>query len=295
MGLADDWKRFAELDRIKDQIQYGQALDIEPGVSTPDLVLASKDLIRFVGTKHDINAFRIYLGPWQPKAGIVTTPVIAAVTYADPSPWAPPEPRIFDSMTDIPCYARIMWGAGMIQHTAFVDWPKRGALVQVSGSYVQVNAFVDVLSPGVTSAQLPILQASIGPEPGGGDSSVPGTFTYGPQLPIVFGAPNGAGLNFQIPPFARAFVPVFDFQRAETAGVVIDIATQLLPLVIGTAAQNEVQHWRTGTGGVYDNSFFIDPFPISGQRAGTVRIELSPFGALPLVPIFIGCMFLLDL
>ena len=31
------------------------------------------------------------------------------------------------------------------------------------------------------------------------------------------------------------------------------------------------------------------------QASNTVRIELSPFGALPLVPIFVGCMFLLDL
>jgi hypothetical protein len=295
MGLADDWKRLHDLDIKKDVIQYGQALDIEPGSAAPDLVLASKDLIRFVGEKYDINAFRIYLGPWQPKAAITTMPAIAAATYADPSPWAPPEPRIFDSMQDIPCYARVMWGAGMIQHMAFVDWPKRGALLQISGSYLQVNAFVDTQSPGASNANLPILQASLGPEPGGGDSSVPATFTYRPQNPIVFGAPDGAGLNFQIPPFARAFVPVFNFVRAQDAGVVIDIATQVLPLVIGATAQNEIQRWRTGAGGNYDPNFVIEPFPISGQQAGTVRIEFSPFGSLPLVPIFVGCMFLLDL
>ncbi|MGD9603902.1 MAG: hypothetical protein AB7O21_19580 [Gammaproteobacteria bacterium] len=295
MSMADDWKRLADLDAKKGGVQYGQYLDVFPSASNPDLVLVSKDLVRLEGEKTDVNAWRIYLGPWQPRAGIVTEPLIATAEYADPTPWAPPQPRSFDSLVDFPCYARVLWGSGGFQHYAYIDWPRRGCLFQVSGSYVQVNAFINTMGSGpALTTQLPILHATIGPEPGGGDVASPGTFTYPiAAMQLDAGPPALSFQNFQIPPFARAFVPIMRYSEIAAGMGTVNIATQRLPLAISASLTNCIQTWVTPLSGVYDPDFVRDAFPISGQNAGTVRIEtdLIPPGNAG----EIGCMFLLDL
>lgn len=296
MGLTDDWQRLSDLERLKGTLQYGQNLQVTLGPGNPDTVLASKDLIRWVGEKTDVNAWRVYLGPWQPRPNTPVPAIIVADTYADPTPWAPPEPSVFDSMPSFPCYARVMWGSGGIQHTAFVDWPKRGLLLQISGSYVQVNAMVNVTSSTPhnpsTDANLPLLQATLAPEPGGGDAANPATYTYPPAAAQDDG---GAGWfqNFQIPPFARAFIPIINFPALVTSGGTLTISTQALPQPIGSIGNNDFQVWQTPIGGVYDQDMFtVDAIPIVGQQAGTLRIQTTP-GA-PGVAVF-GVMFLLDL
>lgn len=290
MGMTDDHKRLLELESKKGTLQYGQTLTVTPAVGS-DLVLASKDLIRWVGDKTDVNAWRIYLAPWQPQNGIVVNPIIAAATYADPTPWAPPEPRTFDAFFPLPCYARIMWGSGGVQNVAYVDWPKRGCLIQASGSYIQVNAFVNTVSPGIFPENLPLLAATLAPEPGGGDSSVPATFTYPPAAAQII-PETGYFQNFQIPPFARSFVPVFDLIALIAAGGTIKIATQLAPAAIGSIPGNDRQTWQTPVAGVYEQLFDQNPFMVCGQQVGVVRIEITP---LVIPPAEFGCMFLLDL
>jgi len=297
MGMTDDHVRLLELENTKGTMQYGQNLQVSPAPGA-DLIVASKDLIRFVGDKTDINALRIYLGPWQPRPDITVAPIIATETYADPSPWAPPEPRTFDSFAPVPIFARIMWGAGGIQHTAYVDWPKRGLLLQVSGSYVQVNAAVNTEDANAhvptVVASLPLLAATLGPEPGGGDAQNSATFTY-PSQPgqdSVGGAQTFE--NFQIPAFARAFTLVFDFPTFVDANGVLVVATQELPAPIGTIGNNDIQVWRTPivAGGAYDQDMFtVDSIPIAGQRAGSVRVEFTPGASVG----NIGCLFALDL
>jgi hypothetical protein len=290
-----DHKRLVELEHSKGTMQYGQNLQVTPAVGA-DLVQASKDLIRFVGDKTDINALRIYLGPWQPKPDINIPPIITTAEYANPTPWAPPEPRTFDSFAPIPVYARIMWGAGGIQHTAYVDWPRRGLLLQVSGSYVQVNAFVNTESTNAhvpsEITRLPLLAATIGPEPGGGDAANPATFTYPKDTNAQDDGGAGWFQNFQIPPFARAFIPNVDFATLVAVGGTLKIATQEVPAPIGTIGFNDIQVWTTPIAGAYDQELFTStPIPISGQECGNLRIESTPGTSIA----NFGVAFLLDL
>lgn len=296
--MSVDWSRFRELEHQAGENQFGQALQIAPGPGAPDLVLASKDLIRFNATKVDVTPLRVYLGPWQPRNGIPVNAPIDTATYIDPTPWAPPEPRTFDAMADIPFYARVMWGSGMVQHTAYVDWPKRGLLLQLSGSYLQVNAFVDTTSPAINPLVLPLVQATMAPEPGGGDSVQPATFTYRPTIGTLFGTEPGSRFwNFQIPPFARAFVLVLPMPVIEDNALTVDVAAQIIPSIITTVAGNDVQRWRQPDSAlVYDQrALTSDALPLCGQSVGLVRVELGPGGNIPLVPPRIGCMFYLDL
>jgi hypothetical protein len=286
----DDWKRLLELEQSKGTLQYGQTLQISPKAGNADLVQVSQDLIRFVGEKTDINSWRVYLGPWQPSPRITIQDLISTVHYADPTPWAFPEPTNYDSMTSIPLYARIQWGSGGIQHNAFVDWPKRGLLLQISGSSVQVTALADTFSANANVEQLPLLQATLGPEPGGGDADNPATFTYAPEGGELFvGPPITSTRNFQIPPFARSFVPLVNLANLIDTGAAIVVSVQNFPGNFGL--NNEQQTWKTPVGGVYDQNFGQDTFPISGQQSGNVRITI--IGG-PIGPQF-GCMFLLDL
>lgn len=286
--MTDDHKRLLELEKTKGTLQYGQTLQITPSGSNPDLVRANQDLIRFMGEKTDVNAWRVYLGPWQPNPRLVIPGIIAGATYADPTPWAPPEPRNYDGMTTIQAYARVEWGSGGVQHEAFIDWPKRGLLFQVSGSYVQVNAFVDTLSSNISVTDLPLFKATLAPEPGGGDALSPATFTYPTENgELDVGPPITFTRFFQIPPMARSFVLVADIARALFTGSQYLIETKIFPLV-GSGA---IQSWITPVGGVFDQDFARVPFPIVGQEAGVVQVTRIGGG---LVERF-GLMFQLDM
>lgn len=291
MSMADDWKRLCDLDHAKGGFQFGQYLDIVPMPGAPDTVQVAKDMIRVEGEKCDINAWRIYLGRWEPRPDIPIEPLIAGAIYADPTPWSFPQPTNLDSFTNIlPLYARIMWGSGGIQHSAWVDWPRRGCLVQVSASYVQVNAFVNTQTPNIDPRVLPTVRATIAPEPGGGESIIPATFTYprnDTQIDPIL--PPYAFQNFQIPPFARSFIPIVNWLSVIGA-TQLRAATMAFPLGITTFAMNTRQVWITNAPATVDDMCcWRDGFPIDGQDSGVVRLEATTPGTE------LGCMFLLDL
>lgn len=199
MGIEDDK---AKHDAVNQQFGDSVALNFVNAAGVAQDV--ATNLIKWNGlAKWDTRAWRVYLGPWVPKAGIaVTAPLLT--TYAIPTPWGnngPPD-RFDRFVPSLSLYARIHFGSAGGVHAAYVDWPPRGCLVQVSGSYVQVDALA--VSGTVTAADapnLPIIAASLTPEPGGGDSAAPATFTY-PAYPL----PDATTVvTFQIPPFARTF------------------------------------------------------------------------------------------
>lgn len=73
------------------------------------------------------------------------------------------------------------------------------------------------------------------------------------------------------------------------------VATQELPAPIGSIGNNDVQVWKSPlVAGQYDQDMFtVDAIPITGQRAGNVRVEFTPGGVA--APGSLGCIFLLDL
>jgi hypothetical protein len=118
----------------------------------------------------------------------------------------------------------------------------------------------------------------------------PATFTYAPDEGELFaGPPATYTRNFQVPPFARAFVPVVHLSNLIAENATVNVFVQTLPGDLGLG--NEQQTWLTPVGGVYDQTFGRDPFPVSGQQSGNVRIVITTGGTSPKF----GCMFLLDL
>lgn len=212
--------RLRELERIKPQQQYGtgsQVIAITPG----DLTQVAQNLVRIEGEKTDVNNWRIYLkawgvGPGQDGGNFVNQP------YATPTPWMPGGgiPAVLDNFFDIALFARVRWGAGGVTHEAFVDWPKRGCLFQVGGSALYVDAVCtgqSIFGPPPLHAGFPFLEASLAIEPGGGDSSLPGTFTYRRQPSLTDPDEDPVWL-FQIPPFARTFRVLLDGAGLQIAG-----------------------------------------------------------------------------
>lgn len=179
--------------------QFGQSLQLS--LTGADQATAAKDLVRWKGdNEQDVQALRIYLGAWNPQPGLTGVKPVGPY-YGTPTPWNP-QPYNLDQFNTTPLYARVTFGSGGVRHVAFLDWNSRGSLFQLSASYVQVDAIGTLATS--SGLDLPLIHASIGPEPGGGDSAQPATFTYPYQT-------GGAGTNyFQVPPFARAFQFVFD-------------------------------------------------------------------------------------
>lgn len=282
-----DGDRLRELEKLQQTLQYGTGFQVAP--FTPgDLVLVAANLVRFEGKKTDLNAWRIYLKPWQPApgqggGGFVGQP------YASPTPWVQTgTPAIYDNFFDDAIFARVAWGSGGVQHQAFVDWPKRGKLFQVSGSYLQVDAVgtgISVFGPPPLNAGHPFLEATLAIEPGGGDSSLPGTFTYRRQPSLTDPDADPVWL-FQIPPFARTFRLLLDGAGIQLAGA-------------GTTVQ--IQEVSTPTGQILQ-SFLWAPLAADIQqddiqltRGGSdIRVTMiSPTG-IPQVD-QVGLLFSLDL
>lgn len=209
--------RLKQLEVIKPELQFGTGFQVNAVVGGQITNLAA-NLIRFVGEKSDVNNWRVYLSPWGLAPG-QQAGLFAGRVYAVPTPWAGAgTPAVFDNFFDDNIYARVRWGAGGVQHEAYVDWPKRGCLFQVGGSYLQVDAVctgITAFGPPPLNAGHPFLQASLAIEPGGGDSDSPGTFTYRRQPPQV--APDA--WLFQIPPFARTFRVLADQSGLALAGI----------------------------------------------------------------------------
>lgn len=275
-------------------VQLGQSLQMRPNPGDPNFSTAAKDVVRWKGkSPSDIQPVRIYLGPWQPNPAIDSSavgPFPTFDTYMKPTPWQTPEPFQFDAFAPTSLYAKVSFGGGGVQHVAYVDWPARGLLFQVSANYVQVDAqgiAGDGLTP-VPVEQLPRLLAHISPEPGGGDSVQPATFTY-PRIDFV---PNTIGPVFQVPPFARACRPLIDQ---------IDLINQDFILFVRgvTKPVGGVGVWQYVLNPFDYNGFNRSDIPLDGMTKDII-LDASLFTGFPgvITPRSInnaGMIFMLDL
>lgn len=271
--------------------QFGQSLVAHTNPGASAFSTLAKDVVRWKGkTETDVQPLRIYLGPWQPQPNIPTAGIPpAGVTYAPPTPWQTPAPAQYDAFLFGSVFARVSFGGGGVQYQAFVDWPPRGLLFQVSTHYVQVDAVGTFEVPAGSDTKLPRFLAHLAVEPGGGDSVQPGTYTYPPR---DFNPDAGAPAVFmQVPPFARAVRPILQQQFALNTGVLAYIVTEL-----GSPAGNILNQWVLDTANL--DSFNTDDLPLSGL-ARDVQIQawggaLPPGGAAA-TTINVGAIFLLDL
>jgi hypothetical protein len=262
--------------------QWGQVLNTrrESFNPSPGFATVAKDCVRWKADDESaIMPVRIYLGPWQPQVSLQA--VAPGIQYAQPIPWTNnSNPTRFDQFSEGALYAQVMFGAGGVQHTAYVDWPRRGLLFQVGASYVQING-VGTIGTVNTPDALPILAASMSLEPGGGDSPQSGTFTYPRQEALEVGHTDR--LAFQVPPFARAFQPIFNYNSGAGAN----------PATIQIEVSNDDMQWRFDM--TQPNTFPQSMvFPIPGNQTGisTDVVIRAPGIAGDL---FAGCMFYLDL
>lgn len=258
--------------------QWGDSKEMD--FATSELV--GSNLVRWQGEDTDVRVWRVYLSPWMPKADITNVFPASGTSYVQPVLWGSQQPGVYDSMGisngRMFLYGRITFGTGGQRHVAYCDWPRRGLLLQVGGSYVQLDAIQfssSINPPGIALNRLPIISATLAPEPGGGDSASPATYTY----PINLNSEVDTQI-FQIPPFARTFTPLFD--RATLTGVV-------------------VLSVRSAPGGALIDSWTFDATtpPVGGpvelqlpipQDSGVVEITMLDASDLQA-----GCMFHLDL
>jgi hypothetical protein len=256
--------------------QYGQSLETDVG-SADGTATVAKDVVRWKGESPDAAPWRIYLGPWQPNtnanSSVVPTP---GNEYASPTPWNTP-PTQFDALSEGQLYAKIEFGSGGVKHTAFVDWPRRGCLVQVSACYVQVNGEGTIGTLGERTL-LPTIAATLAPEPGGGDAVQSATYTYPRQEAL---GDDGARIVFQVPPFARAFTPLVD-RRSGLPPILTVVASNGLGGAISS------WQWSTALGADFPDDRAV---PLPGQDVADLFFQVDPGDA----PLFAGCMFHLDL
>lgn len=237
MGI--DHARLRELLETGQGLQLGFAADVTVNPSRRGVQIIGSQVLRVGGEQWDINPWRIYLGPWKPKAdidvssvvsdeivpGLAPTPNLDAIEFNGPGNLA--------FLEELLVYARVKFGSGGVKHVAWIDWGKAGQLWQVSASYVEVDA-IAVLTPGfddeIDDSRLPRLQATLGDEPGGGDASAAGTFTY-PFQSVDWADPAYTdeqtarpGLNFVIPPFARSVRFFWDNTRADGSDSYAELA-----------------------------------------------------------------------
>lgn len=273
-----EWERLKKLEELRPS-QYGQSLEVMQvtSVGAVGTVVIAKDVVRWRGDTWDVRPWRVYLAPWQPRSDIGLGTPLRPVDYAGPTPWNDP-PDNFSNMVSITTYARVQWGSGGITHTAYVDWPVRGLLFGVSGSSIQVDGVGQYIQPdgsaSVETVRLPILAGSLAPEPGGGDSAAPATYTYRRQLRKR----EDAEWMFQIPPFARSFVPLLRANPVSSPQITIEVL--------------DGPQGRVESSWFYSSQDLIpmEPFPVS-QQGCDVRIAMTgaPAGTE------VGCMFHLDL
>lgn len=272
--------------------QYGQTDRPNIVTGAGGLVTLAKDVVRWKGEPWDLTPIRIYLGPWQTQPNI-TLPSTPDANYAKPTFWASP-PTVFDAFGNVHVYARVNFGAGGVHHVAYVDWPVRGLLLQVSTDSVQIDGVCHDLGATPPPQTLPILGASMGIEPGGGDAAAPATYTYRRQA--VNAMSPDFGIDFQVPPFGRSWVPLFDVPGLVAAG-----ATSI----------RVIQRPRPGTSPVtpqyvfeiplvpFDEDALQGTWPVVSSEGGAViRLEIvGPAGPLdPNDPtLWLGMMFHLDL
>jgi hypothetical protein len=154
------WERFKHLERERHGLQYGTTLTVELASVGPDQnapLHVARDLVKWVGEKTDIFPWRVYLSPWQPRttkenvmpcgealSTVLQPPLVQGNEAAQLSTLCPPIVVNFGVSATARApqlFAKVRWGSGGNQFLAWVDWPARGGLLQVSGSYVQVDAY----------------------------------------------------------------------------------------------------------------------------------------------------------
>jgi hypothetical protein len=293
--MGTDWQRNQALDASLGGNQYGYIARVlsfaSNGVATTD----ASQPVRWGGEKWDINAWRLYLGPWRPQPEILITTGNVDTAADFPGEGIPPgyNPDAEVALAKgLQLWAQISWGSGGIRHVAFVDWPIGGALCQVSGSYVQVDVVgVAIDFSGSMGdddpSKLPNVAATLSEEPGGGDSARSATFTY-PFQSLDWTA--HAGINFPVPPFARSA-----FFEWDNTGPIVDAANY------ASSATIEFLRLDGTTEGSYVYSFTAgdigDPregIPIPPLCAVVRVVPTFPGGASPKT-FEVGCSFELDL
>jgi hypothetical protein len=293
-----DWQRLKEL--APQQIGFVARVLEGPKV-------AGAQVLRFNGEHFDLNPWRVYLGPWRPKSQIlvrtVDDEIIADFAFpatVDLRGWNP-EAQIAQS-NSLLVYALVKWGSGGFQQSALVDWPVAGLLLQVSGSYVEVNAIaipraVTDTEDAADPSKLPDLAATLAEEPGGGDASRAATFTYPFQsldwATIVPDPTTGnVGINFPVPPFSRKVSFAFD-----NSGPVDDAANYATTAIIrfrhpdSTTLEEGVYFYDFSSADELDSVVLEMAVPAG---CGYVRVEfLFPVTVTPTAGV--GASFELDL
>lgn len=290
-----DWQRNKQLDEETGGQQYGQTASLVGFDDNAVGIIEASNVIRWGGDRWDVNAWRVYLGAWKPKANMLITAVDDDIAADFPTvgiaPRQRPEPTI-SFASGVLVWAQIQWGSGGVQHTAWVDWPVAGLLLQVSGSYVQVNALaasyvLDEHDTDGDPTKLPDLPATLADEPGGGDSARSATFTYPAQ---GLDWTTHTGINFPVVPFARsAFFEWDDTRDGDNA----DYATSATISFIGPNgdAVEGIYVYTFNAGDIGDPREGV-PIPPS---TAFIRVEPT-FSGSPMTPLFVvGCSFELDL
>jgi hypothetical protein len=282
--------------------QFGQSLDVTP--SGGDIAVIAKDLVRWQGETTDVRPWRVYLGPWQPASNMSIHPDVVAMStmFAGTTalgtggvPWNTP-PSNFSSFAGdgLSVYARANFGTAGVKHTAYVDWPLRGKLFQMSANYIQIDAVGTLaLGVGTPASRLPILAATLGPEPGGGDSGSPATFTYPRQPAGTQDASPASYWFFQVPPFAREFVVLWDRATATAAPPNVTsmyITNQSARVPATPATVDQAWYFDVMGFGVGEPFPALQPLPLA-PRSDVVRVKLNG----PAPGLLVGMMFLLDL
>ena len=290
-----DWNRNKDLDETLGGQQYGQTGVLVGFASDGTGVIKQSNVVRWGGDRWDVNAWRVYLGAWKSKPEMVITDHDAAITADFPTIGIAPQQkpdRVVAFAPGILVWAQVQWGSGGVQHTAWVDWPVAGLLLQVSGSYVQVNAMAALVSGEFDeeeqdASKLPDLPASLSDEPGGGDSARSATFTY-PMQGLDWTTHDG--INFPVVPFARsAFFEWDDTQNDDDP----DYATSVDIIFVGPSNES--------TDGTYTYTFAAgdigDPREGVPIPPGTAYVRVVPtFTGSPMTPVFsVGVSFELDL
>jgi len=211
--MAVDSPRKQEIEQTTGGQQYGQTARLvdftDAAVGAGAGVIQVSNPVRWGGDRWDVNPWRVYLGPWQPKAGMLITTTDDDIVADFPGVGIPPAMRARERISfaaGLLVWAQVQWGSGGVQHTAWVDWPVAGLLLQVSGSYVQVNAMaasfdVSEHEGDGDPSKFPDLPCTLSDEPGGGDSARSATFTFPLQ---ALDWTTHDGINFPVVPFARA-------------------------------------------------------------------------------------------
>lgn len=290
-----DWQRNQALDEKLGGQQYGQTSRLVGFDSDGNGLFEVSNPIRWAGDAWDVNAWRVYLGPWKSQAQMLITAgddaIIADFPTAGIAPQMKPD-RVVSFAPGLLVWAQIQWGSGGVQHTAWVDWPIAGLLLQVSGSYVQVNAMastydVSTHEGDLDASKLPDLPCTLSDEPGGGDSARSATFTY-PMQGLDWTTHDG--INFPVVPFARSAFFEWDDTRDDDNA---DYATSVTILFKGPNGDT--------TEGTYVYTFNAGDIgdPLSGIPIppGTSYVRVEPtFTGSPVTPVFtVGLSFELDL